>query len=54
MAQAIRTPERLAARNLDRLTDDGLLAVTTHGVPRVLRSYRLALADGEATEASGS
>ncbi|WP_234436793.1 MarR family transcriptional regulator [Streptomyces maremycinicus] len=55
VAQAIGTPERLAAQNLDRLTDDALLTVTTDGVPRVLlRSYRLALADGELTEASGS
>ena len=54
VAQAIGTPERLAARNLDRLTDDGLLSVTTDGVPRVLRSYRLPLADGELTETSGS
>ncbi|MDX3308225.1 helix-turn-helix domain-containing protein [Streptomyces sp. ME08-AFT2] len=54
VAQAIGTPERLAARNFDRLTDDGLLTVTTDGVPRVLRSYRLALADGELTETSGS
>lgn len=54
VAQAIGTPERLAARNLDRHTDDGLLSVTTDGVPRVLRSYRLPLADGELTETSGS
>ncbi|MDQ0790247.1 MULTISPECIES: hypothetical protein [unclassified Streptomyces] len=33
MAQAIRILERRATRNLDRLTDDGLLMVASDGKP---------------------
>jgi hypothetical protein len=54
VAQAIRTSERLTSRNLDRLTDDGLLAVASDGAPRALRSYQLALVGGEPKQTSGS
>ncbi len=54
VAQVIRTPKRRAARNLDRLTDDSLLAVSMDGALRVLCSYQLALAGGEGTETSRS
>jgi hypothetical protein len=42
VAQAIRIPERLAARSLNRLTDDGLLAVASDDETPALRSYQLA------------
>ncbi|MEV6537266.1 helix-turn-helix domain-containing protein [Streptomyces sp. NPDC051639] len=54
VAQAIRIPERRATRNLDRLADDGLLTVGSDGAGRASRSYRLAPADGEPTQTSGS
>ncbi|WP_227026006.1 winged helix-turn-helix domain-containing protein [Streptomyces fodineus] len=42
VARAVGVSERVAARNLDRLTDDGLLVLIADGVPPALRSYRLA------------
>ena len=54
MAYIISTPERLAARNLDRLTDDGLLVLATDGAPPALRSYRLAPDCGEPKQLPGS
>jgi hypothetical protein len=42
VARAVGAPERVVARNLDRLTDDGLLVLVTDGAPPSLRSYRLA------------
>ncbi|MFD3909967.1 hypothetical protein [Streptomyces sp. NPDC058603] len=42
MARAIGAPERVAARNLDRLTDDGLLVLVTDAATPASRSYRLA------------
>ncbi|WP_369228301.1 MarR family transcriptional regulator [Streptomyces sp. R39] len=53
VAQAIRIPERRATRNLDRLTDDGLLMVASDGTPRALRSYQFALPDGEPKQTPG-
>ncbi|WP_434600527.1 winged helix-turn-helix domain-containing protein [Streptomyces sp. A5-4] len=41
VANAIGAPERVVARNLDRLTDDGLLVIVTDGATPALRSYRL-------------
>ncbi|WP_107436385.1 MarR family transcriptional regulator [Streptomyces hyaluromycini] len=54
VAQAIRASEGLAARNLNRLTDYGLLAVASVGASRDLRSYQLALADRDPKQTSGS
>lgn len=42
VARAVGAPERVVARNLDRLTDDGLLVLVTCGATPALRSYRLA------------
>lgn len=42
VARAIRAPECVVARNLDRLTDEGLLVIATDGATPALRSYRLA------------
>lgn len=42
VARAVGAPERVVARNLDRLTDDGLLVLVTDGATPALRSYRLA------------
>ncbi|WP_234341166.1 MarR family transcriptional regulator [Streptomyces sp. NRRL S-646] len=42
VAQAIRIPEGLAARSLNWLTDDGLLAVASDDETPDLRSYQLA------------
>lgn len=42
VARAIAVPERVVARNLDRLTDDCLLALVTDCATPALRSYRLA------------
>ncbi|MFI0218265.1 MarR family transcriptional regulator [Streptomyces lydicus] len=42
VARAIGARERVVARNLDRLTDDGLLVLVTDGATPALRSYRLA------------
>lgn len=42
VAPAIRAPEHVVARNLDRLTDEGLLVIVTDGATPALRSYRLA------------
>ncbi|MFJ7085971.1 winged helix-turn-helix transcriptional regulator [Streptomyces griseus] len=43
VARAIGISERVAARSLDRLVDDDLLAVASDGAtPAALRSYRLA------------
>lgn len=42
VARAIRIPERLAARSLNRLTGDGLLAVASDDETPALRSYQLA------------
>jgi hypothetical protein len=42
VAQAVGTSERAVARNLDRLTSDGLLMLVTDGATAALRSYRLA------------
>jgi hypothetical protein len=42
LARAVGTSERVVAWNLDRLTDDGLLALITDGATPALRSYRLA------------
>lgn len=47
VARAIRIPQRRVAHHLDRLTDDGLLAVASGGGPRALRSYRLAVVGGK-------
>ncbi|MFG2716876.1 MarR family transcriptional regulator [Streptomyces sp. NPDC048416] len=42
VARAVGAPERVVARNLDRLTDEGLLVLVTDGATPALRSYRLA------------
>jgi hypothetical protein len=42
VARATGVPERLVARNLDRLTADGLLVLVADGATPALRSYRLA------------
>ncbi|WP_343034447.1 winged helix-turn-helix domain-containing protein [Streptomyces sp. 769] len=42
IARAVGASERVVARNLDRLTDDGLLVLVTDGATPALRSYRLA------------
>ncbi|MFD7016688.1 winged helix-turn-helix transcriptional regulator [Streptomyces sp. NPDC059928] len=42
VARAVGASERGVARNLDRLTDDGLLALVADDVSPALRSYRLA------------
>ncbi|KUO22092.1 winged helix-turn-helix domain-containing protein [Streptomyces dysideae] len=42
VARADGASERVVARNLDRLTDDGLLALVMGGETPALRSYRLA------------
>ncbi|MFF7408794.1 MULTISPECIES: winged helix-turn-helix transcriptional regulator [Streptomyces] len=42
VARAVGASERVVARNLDRLTDDGLLVVVSDGATSALRSYRLA------------
>lgn len=42
VARAVEVNERVVARNLDRLTDDGLLVLVTDGATPALRSYRLA------------
>jgi hypothetical protein len=54
VSQAIKIPERRATRNLDRLTDDGLLMVASDGTPRALRSDQLAFPDGERKQTPGS
>ncbi|MFD4480370.1 winged helix-turn-helix transcriptional regulator [Streptomyces sp. NPDC058471] len=41
VARAVGVPERVVARNLDRLIDDGLLELATDGATPALRSYRL-------------
>lgn len=41
VARAISIPERIAARSLDRLADDGLLAVAWDDATPASRSYRL-------------
>lgn len=48
VAQVLGIPERRVAANLDRLTDDGLLAVASDSTPGALRSYLLRPAGGEA------
>lgn len=42
VARAVGAPKRVVARNLDRLTDEGLLVLVTGGATPALRSYRLA------------
>ncbi|MFC8727049.1 MULTISPECIES: MarR family transcriptional regulator [Streptomyces] len=42
VARAISIPERIAVRSLDRLADDGLLAVAADDETPALRSYQLA------------
>ncbi|MER0483258.1 winged helix-turn-helix transcriptional regulator [Streptomyces sp. Edi2] len=42
VARAVGASDRRVARNLDRLTDDGLLVLVTDGATPALRSYRLA------------
>ncbi|QNE77341.1 MarR family transcriptional regulator [Streptomyces finlayi] len=42
VARAVGAPERVVARSLDRLTDDGLLVLVTDDATPALRSYRLA------------
>ncbi|QDQ16616.1 winged helix-turn-helix domain-containing protein [Streptomyces spectabilis] len=42
VARAVGASERVVSRNLDRLTDDGLLVLVTDGATPALRSYRLA------------
>ncbi|MFJ4918516.1 MarR family transcriptional regulator [Streptomyces sp. NPDC088725] len=42
VARSIGVPEGVVVRNLDRLTDDGLLVLVTNGASPALRSYRLA------------
>ncbi|MBC9723963.1 helix-turn-helix domain-containing protein [Streptomyces sp. TRM68367] len=54
VAQTLGIPERRATANLDRLTVDGLLVVVSEGAPRALRSYLLALGDGEPKQMPGS
>ncbi|MFE4333231.1 MarR family transcriptional regulator [Streptomyces sp. NPDC056638] len=39
---AIEASERVVVRNLDRLTDDGLLVIVADSATPALRSYRLA------------
>lgn len=41
-ARAVGASERVVGRNLDRLTDDGLLVLVTDGATPALQSYRLA------------
>ncbi|MEV6052831.1 winged helix-turn-helix domain-containing protein [Streptomyces sp. NPDC052107] len=42
IARAVGASERVVARNLDRLTADGLLTLVTDGANPAHRSYRLA------------
>lgn len=42
VAQAVDAPVRVVIRNLDRLTDDGLLVLAKEGTTAASRSYRLA------------
>ncbi|GGT81103.1 hypothetical protein GCM10010207_88640 [Streptomyces atratus] len=42
VARAIGVPERVVVRNLERLTDDGLLVLVVDGATPTLRPYRLA------------
>lgn len=42
VARSVGATERVAARSLDRLMDDGLLALVSDGATPALRSYRLA------------
>ncbi|MDW4907803.1 winged helix-turn-helix transcriptional regulator [Streptomyces sp. ADMS] len=42
VARVVGASERVVARNLDRLTDDGLLVLVMDGATPALRSYRLA------------
>lgn len=42
VARVIGARERVVARNLERLTADGLLVLVTDGVTPALRSYQLA------------
>ncbi|MFJ8673589.1 MarR family transcriptional regulator [Streptomyces sp. NPDC093589] len=42
VARAVVASERVVARKLDRLTDDGLSMLVTDGATAGLRSYRLA------------
>lgn len=42
VAHAIGAPERIAVRDFDCLTRDGLLVLVTDGATPALRSYRLA------------
>ncbi|MFJ4800931.1 type IV toxin-antitoxin system AbiEi family antitoxin domain-containing protein [Streptomyces murinus] len=47
VAQALGVPERRVMTNLRRLTDDGLLTVTSDGASGVSRSSLLPPVDGE-------
>ncbi|WP_371774419.1 winged helix-turn-helix domain-containing protein [Streptomyces sp. NBC_01438] len=42
IARAVGAPERVVARNLSRLTEDGLVFMVEDDVHPALRSYRLA------------
>ncbi|MFF7415049.1 winged helix-turn-helix transcriptional regulator [Streptomyces lydicus] len=41
VARAVGAPERVVARSLSRLTEDGLVTLVTDGATPALRSYRL-------------